>query len=685
MEGTEQISRAAVIKDSIILAPDQDGRAELVLGQGEQLREWEAFPCLTLRLRARMDAMAVTEIQFWKEENEKPSNILTYQIIPGLEVTVRIQFHDLKSDRLYIETTPGMLKGKCKGLAAGLEEMEKVSLVIYSPYCSEFQDVELLEAYLTDQPPVPAVNGEPMVDEFGQWIGKDWPGKTKTEQELTDYLRQELQRAEGEKGFPPGLSRYGGFLQKRFEQTGFFRLQKAEGRHWLVDPEGYAFFSNGVCYGCRMGVHGFVDGMETLFSWLPEEGDGTYRDAWTTADQIPEYAKRNGPGAGKRRKMFNFARANMIRAFGPEGWWEAWNTINVARLKRWGFNTIGVGVNNYYDERVTEYLARGEIPFVWTLKHFPLTRERIFRDFPDVYAGEYRENAKSYAAEQLAPHAGNPWMIGYFITNEPEWRFQNVNLAEQTFAREELLESKSELIRLLQEKYGEIRNLNRVWNTAFADFAELRRPMRSLADRYPGAGQDLEELHKTLVRQYERVVREELRRVDPDHLNLGMRYAYGGKGVMGGCGEQDVFSFNCYEISPQAQLDACRAEADMPLFIGEWHVGGAGQGKLSAGLLYAPDQEERGKAMAYYLQRALAHPNCIGANYFEMNDEPLLGRFDGECMAHGLIDVCNRPYERAVEHMIRTARKMYEYRTGQEQPAEELPRVVDVLHKIKTF
>ena len=52
----------------------------------------------------------------------------------------------------------------------------------------------------------------------------------------------------------------------------------------------------------------------------------------------------------------------MIRVFGADGWWDAWHKINTARLKRWGFNTIGVGVNNYSDERVMEYLEKAEIP-----------------------------------------------------------------------------------------------------------------------------------------------------------------------------------------------------------------------------------------------------------------------------------------------------------------------------------
>ena len=103
-----------------------------------------------------------------------------------------------------------------------------------------------------------------------------------------------------------------------FKKTGFFHLEKTKSRWWLVDPDGYGFFSNGVCYGSRMGVFGLVDGMQSLFAWLPKKTDEKYAAAWTNAGEIPEYVKRNGRESGVHRDMFNFARANMIRVFGAD-------------------------------------------------------------------------------------------------------------------------------------------------------------------------------------------------------------------------------------------------------------------------------------------------------------------------------------------------------------------------------
>ncbi|WP_024291123.1 beta-galactosidase [Lacrimispora indolis] len=654
----------------LVVSPDQCGFVEMDLMSEDDVRIWSRYSYLVLELKAGMDAMACVDLCFFKGEGEKPDNVLSYQMIPTQDVTLLVDFSELKSVRYFLKTMPGMLKGHCTGLPAELSEMKRVTVLVHPGYSREFSGIRLKAAYLTDTVPDIRVEGPFMVDEFGQWIQKDWDTKTHSEEELISYLKYSYERAKAESDYPEGFSRYGGCKAVVFEKTGYFRLTHAHDRWWLVDPDGYGFFSNGVCYGSRMGVFGFVDGMEQMYSWLPKEDDPVYREAWTNAGEIAEYVKRNGKESGKNRKMFNFARANMIRAFGPDKWWEAWHTINTARLKRWGFNTIGVGVNNYFDERVMEYLEKANIPFVWTLKEFPQTKEKIFRDFPDVYSEEYRSEAEAFARRQMAPFADNPYMIGYFINNEPEWRFQEVNLAERTFSHPQCLESKKKLVELLKEKYGTIEALNASWDVKMSAFEDLYVPREALDQWSDGAGEDFRFLHDTLVEMYESVVAEELKKRDSNHLDLGMRYSKADIRIMGGCRQHDVFSFNCYEEEPESRLKLCSQKEDVPMLIGEWHIGGGDKGNLSHGLLASPNQEERGKALEYYLQRAMSHKNCVGAHYFEMNDQPLLGRFDGECMEHGLIDICNRQFEPLVSHLEHTGHHMYEYVRGIKTPTK---------------
>ncbi len=47
--------------------------------------------------------------------------------------------------------------------------------------------------------------------------------------------------------FPEGYSDFGGWEEKKFKASGYFRVEMDEnGVYWLVDPEGYAFVSKGV-------------------------------------------------------------------------------------------------------------------------------------------------------------------------------------------------------------------------------------------------------------------------------------------------------------------------------------------------------------------------------------------------------------------------------------------------------
>lgn len=665
---------AEVSEEGLVIKPDKEGFIRIRLSGGKARMggvHWTDQKYLVIDMLSDMDALTPVDVIFYKQDTaDAEENILDYQMIPTKRVKMAIKLDELESRRFFLPTLPGTLKGHINGRPANISEVNRVEIMIHPGYSEHFKSFRIFEIYLTNVLPEMTVVGEPMVDEMGQWIQKDWNTKTHSISEMISYLKEEYSRAETDNQYPKGWSKFGGYTGLKFAATGYFHTHYDGNRWWLVDPEGYAFFSNGVCYGSRMGVHGFVDKMENLFSWLPEKDDPEYKEAWTTADHIAEFVKRNGAEAGKGRYMFNFARANMIRAFGAENWWAAWVRINGARLKRWGFNTIGVGVDNYFDEHVMEYLAKVEIPFVWTLKKFPLTEHLIFRDFPDVYSEQYAQGAKNFAEEQLSPFVGNPYMIGYFVNNEPEWKFQPVNLAERVFAHKVRLATKEALVGILEEKYRTIDALNSAWKVSLASFEDLYTPMERI-DLFSGqSAKDMEELHAVLLEKYASVTGDALRKVDPDHMNLGMRYSHYSRSELAGCEHYDIFSFNRYHPTCVKDLNEISSILNIPIMIGEWHIGGGDKGLLSHGLLSAPTQEERGKACEFYMQGAMHHKNCIGIHYFEMNDQPLLGRFDGECMEHGIIDICNREYEELVAHFINTNHRLYDFVLGNLEPTK---------------
>ena len=122
---------------------------------------------------------------------------------------------------------------------------------------------------------------------------------------------------------------------------------------------------------------------------------------------------------------------------------------------------------------------------------------------------------------------------------------------------------------------------------------------------------------------------------------------------------------------------------DMPSIVGEWHIGGQDAGLDEAGLYSAKTQQERAGAIAYYLEQSTQEPHLTGIHYFEYNDQPYLGRFDGECYQIGLIDVCNRPYSQVTEAFSDFARRMYPLLDGQLAP-QALPVLLESMRPAKS-
>jgi|GEM_PF-549783 len=72
-------------------------------------------------------------------------------------------------------------------------------------------------------------------------------------------------------------SRFGGWLERRTEATGFFRAEKIDGRWWLIDPDGYYFLHRAVV-GVRPGSsrnaqQSFLARYRTTDTWAQDTTD----------------------------------------------------------------------------------------------------------------------------------------------------------------------------------------------------------------------------------------------------------------------------------------------------------------------------------------------------------------------------------------------------------------------------
>jgi hypothetical protein len=174
-------------------------------------------------------------------------------------------------------------------------------------------------------------------------------------------------------GFKPGprvsLSRYGGWAERKFRATGFFRVEHARDRWWLVDPEGCAFLSVGLC-------------SVNLSTFDPAVVRRTFTNDVAWAGQAAQLLKSAG-----------------INTLGRWSQWQAFRPQNPIP-----YTTTLSFMNSYAKSRPS---ANGQ------------------RGFPNqcmpVFDPEFAEFCDRYAAV-LDATKDDPWLLGHFTDNELPFR-----------------------------------------------------------------------------------------------------------------------------------------------------------------------------------------------------------------------------------------------------------------------
>ena len=594
------------------------------------------------------------ELRLYGEEAE-PRVIIRFGLMPEFHASVALDLNWLDGHILFPGHSVGMQKIVCHGSRIDRREIRRAELVRMPG--TDSLSVRIEHPALEDSPrPAVSPGTGTLIDRFGQYLGKDWPGKVRSEAELIQALHAEAAKPDC---YPDARwNAWGGWAGRKLaEGTGFFTRIKKEGRWYLLDPSGCAFFSLGPdCTVIRCDAR--IDGLEDLLEDLPPRN----------SEQSVCYEERNRPFGENPRGpglMFSYERLNLRRAFGEEA--EAvWRRMIVAQLKNMGMNTLG----NWSERRLY-----GDMPYVTSLPEFPDTEKHIFRDFPDVLSEEYRLRAEE-CAQALEAYREDPWMIGYFMRNEPAWAFvDHLIIADEVLRNPDPTACKEALISWLQEKYQSPEALSAAWHYPISSFEDLRRPVDSASSLSDRAREDLRAFSARLNEAYIRIPAEACKRADPNHMNLGMRWAWISDPLLvSGWNCFDVFSINCYAVDPTPALERVRElGVDLPVMIGEFHFGALDAGQVATGLEAVPSQAERAKAFRYYCGRVAAHAQGVGCHWFQCYDQFALGRFDGENYNIGLFDITLRPYPEMQKAVLQAAANVDAVHAGEMAPTSEVP------------
>ncbi|MFC2112501.1 beta-agarase [Bacteroidota bacterium] len=487
----------------------------------------------------------------------------------------------------------------------------------------------------------------PFIDEFGQYIHDDWKGKIHSVDELiksVDIEQEDLAEHPG----PPDLNKYGGWTAgPRLKKTGFFHVEKLDGKWWMVDPEGCLFWSSGMnCVGSGGGTG--IQYREHYFRNLPDKDSELGQFYWKGGWASHGFYMDKVPFEG-----YSFNRSNLYHKYG-EDWSDKYRLLIHQRFKSWGVNTIGFAS----DRELAKQKKTAYAGTVWIRGTVRIEGSKAYWfKCHDVFDEGFREAVRRSIENSTG--AGDPWCIGFYVDNELQW-------GELGSTAIDVLESpptqpaKIRFVKDLKEKYRSIEALNNAWGTSHDSWAALLETTDSPdPDK---AHLDLAEFYEKILDAYFGTVKEELIRVAPEQCYLGSRFGWSNNDVTVRTAAKycDILSFNKYEYSV-ADLDL-PSGVDKPVIIGEYHFGALDRGSFHVGLVKAKDQAERGECYQSYNQGALKNPYIVGTHWFQFTDEPTTGRGDGENFNVGFIDVCGNPFYDLIDKVRETNYQMYEYR-----------------------
>ncbi len=397
---------------------------------------------------------------------------------------------------------------------------------------------------------------------------------------------------------PSDWDRYGGWQEgPLLEATGRFRIAQHAGRWWFVDPEGRLFWSHGAdCVRATTGYTPITD-REHWFAELPD-ANSALAVFYGRASWAP-----HGYYQGKSEyRTFNFTGANLRRKYGAN-WRDEFASLCHRRLRSWGMNTIANWSDSeIYHQRKTPYTATIGFDSVKIAGS-----EGYWGKFPDVFDDDFTSRLRRGMQGHQGGAAGDPWCVGYFISNELSWG-DELSLALATLASPPQQAAKQVFCDDLREKYETIEALNQAWGTQHASWEALRQSTAT-PDRQRAAD-DLRAFYTKLAEKYFRTCRDVVREFDPQGLYLGCRFAWANdRAVRAAAKYCDVVSFNRYE----RRLAHFRlpANVDRPVVIGEFHFGALDRGMFHTGLVPVENQVARAEAYRRYVQRRIrASDNC---------------------------------------------------------------------------
>jgi hypothetical protein len=423
------------------------------------------------------------------------------------------------------------------------------------------------------------------------------------------------------------------------EATGFFRVERRDGKWWSFDPLGRGFVPLGV------------DHVRYTGHWCESLGYAPYH---------------------RRMRQLYPHRAD-------------WTRETVARLSSWGFNRLG---GHAWEPLVHQGLCYSKFvgigtPMAALGDEFDITRNegRPCTAFPNVFHPRFEEYCRYQAARICRPRVADPWLFGYFLDNELAWWGRGgleTGLFDAVMKKNADHSAKIALRDFLANRYGwKVESLNSAWGTDLPSLDDILARAELFGTHTEKVRTDKAAFLALVAERYFSHTTKAIRAVDPNHMILGCRFA-GGRAaadVWAAAAKYcDVLSLNYYgnvDLDRGIAIDddhSCQGlplgvpftefakhARGKPLLVTEWSFIALDSGlpcTNGAGQRFRT-QAERARAAGIFAETLLRMPDVIGFDYFMWCDEPAQGISAAfpENSNYGLVNGDNEVYEDLVESM----------------------------------
>jgi hypothetical protein len=400
---------------------------------------------------------------------------------------------------------------------------------------------------------------------------------------------------------------------KMFDATGFYRVEKAEDRWWLVDPEG--------------------------------------RPAWAIAIAGRNYLFNEGPTPG--------VNPVTITPLFTSNYGKTPNEINEKLYQIFqdkGFNAFDGQTDEEHALITRARYESGEpyIPMTHILRlSFALSDSSAFvrdRDgnirhgtaigthsVADPFNPHWRKAARKKAEETIPRYRVKPWFLGWFIDNEMSFN----QLYRFIWAEY----SSREFIKKLEEKYSSIDALNKAWTSSYGTY--MYTSFNDILSEKPEPSEwddplwaDFAAFERHMMKEYIDFTYDLVKELDPNHLIISNRINLGPMPEIYRTadlwGKYDIVCMNIYPDNNKIGFSPGELEimkklhnrTGRPILIGEWSVPAIdselyefGEDPFGRPLDWSwpqvlRTQKERGEAYEICIKQLASLDFMIGAGWF---------------------------------------------------------------------